>query len=437
MQKAEISWRVKTGCKGQVTEGPTHTVVQHLSSLQTWLTQCSKQPRDEDMLPCFTTDTQSREVTGLICTSEHRVQPPTYIRLRQGHIAGGHMKNTVTHEGSQAQHTMTQPRSLFLVLKPSWTGRWQQLWKIWPRWEVSFTKCQERLGDVGAAPCTGVGKATEEDLWAGLWFCGRRVRALTWVHSLPSSLCRARRMPGLLWNWPASAPSHCCCWTTAQEHSFAYLVGLGSCSRRLSCPDTTWAQQRNHNLNIGNRYWLGGQRVKARYGDTGWEHLTGPGTRQFWSWGQGRVGDVPFLAQLLILTVCSSHSFIQGLNPLLWLCSLYQHPWLGDIGLMQSPASSVHGVVTETRQTHMDYQVLWRKRDGSATLLRGDHLGAPWPLCQEESTPTLALTGFYWLNLHSNTGCIWKAHQSFSVSNNQIDNIQRTLRAYFESGSDS
>ena len=59
------------------------------------------------------------------------------------------------------------------------------------------------------------------------------------------------------------------------------------------------------------------------------------------------------------------------------------------------------------------------------------------PLSQEESTPTLALTGFYWLNLHRNTGRIWKAHQSLSGSNNQIDNIQRILRAYFVSGSDS
>ena len=59
-------------------------------------------------------------------------------------------------------------------------------------------------------------------------------------------------------------------------------------------------------------------------------------------------------------------------------------------------------------------------------------------LSQEESAPTLALTSFYWLNLHRNTGCIWKAHQSLSGRNDQIiDNIQRTLRAHSESGSDS
>ena len=57
-----------------------------------------------------------------------------------------------------------------------------------------------------------------------------------------------------------------------------------------------------------------------------------------------------------------------------------------------------------------------------------------WPLSQEESTLTLALTGFSWLNLHRNTGCVWKAYQSLLGSDNQIDNIQRTLRAYFESG---
>ena len=42
---------------------------------------------------------------------------------------------------------------------------------------------------------------------------------------------------------------------------------------------------------------------------------------------------------------------------------------------------------------------------------------------------------FIGFNLHRNTG---KAHQSLSGRNDQIiDNIQNTLRAYFESGSDS
>ena len=93
--------------------------------------------------------------------------------------------------------------------------------------------------------------------------------------------------------------------------------------------------------------------------------------------------------------------------------------------MMWSSASSVCGIVAEMRQIHMDYRVLWRKRD-------------TWLLSQEESALTLALTGFYWLNLPRNTGGIWKAHQSLSGSNDQtIDNIQRTMRAYFESGSDS
>ena len=49
-----------------------------------------------------------------------------------------------------------------------------------------------------------------------------------------------------------------------------------------------------------------------------------------------------------------------------------------------------------------------------------------------EPIPQLAFIGF---NLHRNTG---KAHQSLSGSNDQtIDNIQRTMRAYSESGSDN
>ena len=50
----------------------------------------------------------------------------------------------------------------------------------------------------------------------------------------------------------------------------------------------------------------------------------------------------------------------------------------------------------------------------------------------QESFPQWAFIGF---KLHRNTG---KAHQSLLGSNDQtIDNIQRTMRAYFESGSDS
>ena len=53
----------------------------------------------------------------------------------------------------------------------------------------------------------------------------------------------------------------------------------------------------------------------------------------------------------------------------------------------------------------------------------------------QESFPEWAFIGF---NLHRNTGRISKPYQSLSGSSNQtIDNIQRTIRAYFESGSDS
>ena len=53
----------------------------------------------------------------------------------------------------------------------------------------------------------------------------------------------------------------------------------------------------------------------------------------------------------------------------------------------------------------------------------------------QEPVPQWAFIGF---NLHRNTGHIHKAHQSLSGRNDQIiDNIQRTLRAYLESRSDS
>ena len=53
----------------------------------------------------------------------------------------------------------------------------------------------------------------------------------------------------------------------------------------------------------------------------------------------------------------------------------------------------------------------------------------------QEPVPQWAFIGF---NLHRNTGCMHKAHQSLSGRNDQIiDNIQRTMRAYLESGSDT
>ena len=53
----------------------------------------------------------------------------------------------------------------------------------------------------------------------------------------------------------------------------------------------------------------------------------------------------------------------------------------------------------------------------------------------QEPVPQWAFIGF---NLHRNTGHIRKTHQSLSGRNDQIiDNIQRTMRTYLESGSDS
>ena len=54
-------------------------------------------------------------------------------------------------------------------------------------------------------------------------------------------------------------------------------------------------------------------------------------------------------------------------------------------------------------------------------------------LSEEKSQEPFLQWAFVEFNLHGNTG---KAHQSLSGSKDQtIDNIQRTLRAYSESGS--
>ena len=56
-------------------------------------------------------------------------------------------------------------------------------------------------------------------------------------------------------------------------------------------------------------------------------------------------------------------------------------------------------------------------------------------LSKEKDQEPVPQWAFIEFNLHRNTG---KAHPSLSGSNDQtIDNIQRTMRAYFESGSDS
>ena len=59
-------------------------------------------------------------------------------------------------------------------------------------------------------------------------------------------------------------------------------------------------------------------------------------------------------------------------------------------------------------------------------------------LSEEKGLELLPQWAFIGFNLHGNTGHICKTHQSLSGSNDQtIDNIQRTMRAYSESGSDS
>ena len=59
-------------------------------------------------------------------------------------------------------------------------------------------------------------------------------------------------------------------------------------------------------------------------------------------------------------------------------------------------------------------------------------------LSKEKDQEPVPQWAFIEFKLHRNTGHIWKAHQSLSGRNDQIiDNIQRTLRAYFESGTDS
>ena len=54
---------------------------------------------------------------------------------------------------------------------------------------------------------------------------------------------------------------------------------------------------------------------------------------------------------------------------------------------MQSLACSARDVMAEMRQIHTDYLVLWRKKDCTTTLSRGEH-------------PTLALSGFYCFSGH-------------------------------------
>ena len=53
-------------------------------------------------------------------------------------------------------------------------------------------------------------------------------------------------------------------------------------------------------------------------------------------------------------------------------------------------------------------------------------------LSKEKGHEPVSQWAFIGFNLHRNTG---KVHQSLSGSKDQIDNIQRTMKAYSESGS--
>ena len=75
----------------------------------------------------------------------------------------------------------------------------------------------------------------------------------------------------------------------------------------------------------------------------------------------------------------------------------------------------------------------------STTLPRHDLLGAKRlaSLSEEKGLEHLFPWVFIGFSLHRNTGRIYKAHQSLSGSHDQgIDNFQRTVRAFSESGSD-
>ena len=76
---------------------------------------------------------------------------------------------------------------------------------------------------------------------------------------------------------------------------------------------------------------------------------------------------------------------------------------------MRSPTSSIHGTVAEMRQIHMDYRVLWRKRDSTATLSRGvcpdpylDRLLLLFWAHYIEDDPHLLCTGLLWVVTENN-----------------------------------
>ena len=100
--------------------------------------------------------------------------------------------------------------------------------------------------------------------------------------------------------------------------------------------------------------------------------------------------------------------------------------------MTQSPASSVRGVVAETRQIHMDYRVPWRKRDSTATLSRGECLRVPQLLSQEKSAPTFALTGFYCFSGHITWRMVLIYYAQVCCRLPFIDNKGKNVASYFK-----
>ena len=75
--------------------------------------------------------------------------------------------------------------------------------------------------------------------------------------------------------------------------------------------------------------------------------------------------------------------------------------------------------------------------ENKSTKTRSAWGGKVVDISKEKGQESVAQWAFIGCNLHRNTGCILKA-QSLSGSNDQkIDNIQRTMKAYFDSRSDS
>ena len=113
--------------------------------------------------------------------------------------------------------------------------------------------------------------------------------------------------------------------------------------------------------------------------------------------------------------------------------------WCHSTFVMWSPSRSVCVIVAEMRQISHRLPGPGEEKGQHGLSLKGR---APWStsatLSRGECPWHLLWQTFIGFNLHRNAGHIRKAHQSLSGWNDQIiDNIQRTMRAYLESRSDS